>query len=737
MKTMFEGAYVTGLWRYPVSTLAGEQCASLQLDPDGPRADRTHGLFDAATGAPAYPVRDPSWNQAPALQAKVGQGGPVLSHDGQIWHDINGAATLEMLSKHFGRPVLAQRYGATLPDGTIAKARYNMAPVHLISRQALTQLERLLPDSQIDPRRFRPNIVVDLPYAPAGIPEYNLLGQTFRIGDVTLRGVAPCGRCGFTTLQQGDLARDPDVLSALTKHFQRNLGIYCVIESPGEIHIEQSLCVPRMRPIVIVGAGQAGAMTARTLRELGHQAPLHLIGDEPHAPYERPQLSKALFRTEAPTAAMTRAEAQDLNIDLQTGCRVVALDADARTLKLADGTRLEYARLVIATGGQARNPLELSGPRVRTLRTRKDAQAIATAAPRRLLVLGGGWIAMEAAAAARAAGIEVTVLVRGPALAHRLLPVEVTDHLAALHRANGVDLRLGVTPRFTVEDTCVRATIEGATVTADLLLVATGITPDDSLGHQAGIASGNGIATDTAGATSQPLIHAVGDVALQPFADTRMRIESWQNANDQSRACAHAMLGLPLSERAPLRFWSDQFGKRIQIAGQATPDAPLRARPADAARPFWNYGTFAVGIDRPQEIHQFDSYPASERANRRPLLPEGPGRALVASLAVPEGALIRVEDPVHGALALTRLDGQVHAVADACPHAVASLADGFVANGHIVCPLHFAEFALTDGTPRNAPAGCGRLACWPVSEAGGEILIHDMQDGPARTGLKS
>lgn len=735
MKPAFEGACVTGLWRYPVSSLAGERCATLQLDPDGPQGDRTHGLFDAATSAPAYPVRDPSWNDAPALMASAGRDGPCVSRDGHIWHDIDSAAASDLLSAHFDRPVLARRYGAALPDGTAAKARYSMAPVHLISRQALARLAELLPDSQIDMRRFRPNIVVDLPNAPAGMPEYNLLGQSFRIGDVTLRGEAPCGRCGFTTLQQGDLPRDPDVLRMLNRHFQRNLGIYCKVEISGEIHVAQALRVPRMHPVVIVGGGQAGAMTARTLRELGYREPLVLIGDETHPPYERPQLSKSLFRPEPLTGAMTRAQAQDLNIDLKTGSRVAALDVDARTLTLADGSCLDYARLVIATGGQARNPVGLSGPRVQTLRTRANAQAIAALAPRRLMILGGGWIAMEAAAAARAAGIAVTVLVRGPALAHRILPHQVSDHLAALHRANGVDLRLGAAPRFSMDGACVRAQIDGATITADLLLVAAGIAPDVMLGQQAGIASGDGIATDGTGATAQPLIYAVGDVALQPVADTRMRIESWQNANDQARACAHAMMGMPLPERAPLRFWSDQFGKRIQIAGLPRPDAPLCTALRDAQRPFWNYGSFAIGIDRPQDIHQFDANPPPARANRQPPQPQGPGRAIIASHAVREGALIRINDPVHGALALTRLGGRVHAVADACPHAVASLSDGFVANGHIVCPLHFAEFDLTDGTPRNAPAGCGRLACWPVSEAGGEILIHDIDNGPARTGV--
>ncbi|OAN75750.1 hypothetical protein A8B82_02135 [Sulfitobacter sp. EhC04] len=727
MSTMFDGAVVTGLWRYPISTLGGEHCDSLQLAQGGPVGDRTHGLFDAETGENAYPVRDPRWNRAPEISARISNGTPQASCDGKVWLDVESAPAREMLSSHFGRGVEARRYGALSADGIVAEARYSMAPVHLISRQALAQLSRVLPQSDIDPRRFRPNIVVDLPSAPEGIPEYNLLGQKFRIGNVILRGVSHCGRCGFTTLAQGELPADPDVLRTLVDRFQRNLGIYCVVETEGTLQVGQRLEIPRPRPIVIVGAGQAGAMAARTLRELGYRGPVHLIGNEARPPYERPELSKALFRGVPDTDAMTLDEAKSLDIDLRLDSGVVAVDPDTSQLTLADGNSLDFARLVIATGGRARNPMATTGPRVRTLRTRDDAQAIALAAPRRLLILGGGWIAMEAAAAARAAGIDVTVLVRGPALAHRLLPRGVSDHLAALHRSHGIDLRLGVTAEFSVDENAVHARIDDCEMSADMLLIATGIAPNDDLGRQAGIASDAGIIADAAGKTGNPLIHAVGDVALQPGPSAPARIESWQNANDQARACVQAMLGLPLSPRAPLRFWSDQFGKRIQIAGLPHAEATLCSVTGDAERPFWDYGDFAIGVDRPQEIHCFDSEPRPETARPQPPVPVGPGRKLVARSAVPEGALLRIKDPEYGVLAVTRTNGRVYAVADACPHALASLSDGFVADGHIVCPVHFAEFDLADGTPRKAPAGCRKLTVHAVSETDDLVLIHDGQ----------
>jgi len=724
---MFDDAIVTDLWRYPLSTLGGERCETLRMVKGGPVGDRTHGLFDAETGETAYPVRDPRWNRAPDIRARIRNDRPQISSDGQVWLDAESEAARDMLSLHFGRAVQVRRHGTALADGTAARPRYTMAPVHLISRQALAQLSRLLPQSNMDARRFRPNIVVDLPDAPEGIPEYNLLGQRFRIGNVTLRGVSHCGRCGFTTLPQGELPGDPDVLRTLVDRFQRNLGIYCVIETEGAIELGQRLELPQPRPIVIVGAGQAGAMAARSLREAGHRGPVQLIGDEAHPPYERPELSKTLFQSVPQTDAMAPDEAKRLNIDLCLGQRVVGVDADRCRVTLADGSNRDYARLILATGGRARNPMALSGPRVHRLRTRDDARAIALAAPRRLLILGGGWIAMEAAAAARAAGIEVTVLVRGPALAHRLLPPAVSDHLAALHRSHGVDLRLGVSAEFAVDDNAVRAKIGESEITADMLLIAVGIAPNDDLGRHAGIACDGGISTDAAGTTSNPLIHAIGDVASQPGPAGLARIESWQNANDQARACVRAILGQPLSARAPLRFWSDQFGKRIQIAGRPTAKARLCNGPGDGDRPFWDFGDFAIGIDRPQEIHRFDSAPRPKTARRQPPRPAGPGRFLVAGSAVAEGAVLRVDDPKLGALAVTRINGQVHAVADACPHAVASLSDGFVADGHIVCPVHFAEFDLVDGTPRNAPAGCGTLTICAVSETGDKILIHDRE----------
>lgn len=718
---------VSDLWRYPVSSLAGERPDTLDLTPQGVAGDRTHGLFDVETDQAIYPAKDTRWNAAPLIHARR-QGNDVqLSIDGANWYGADDPLILDRIGAILGRPVRLREYGDETRHGP-AGPRYKAEPIHLISRQALATLQAALPETRLNERRFRPNIVVDLPDSPDGIPEYRLIGQEFTIGGLRLRGTEPCVRCGFTSLRQPGLPEDPRVLRTLVKEFERNFGIYCEVLEPGRIAVGDPLSavLPAARPpaVVIVGAGQAGAMAARHLRQHGFQGPIRLVGDERHIPYERPPLSKSLHGDAAPVPVLTAAEAASLDIDLHLQAAAAAIDPARRMVELADGTALSYGHLILATGGLARRMpgLDRGFGRVHALRTLDDAQALGRTlgSASRVFVHGGGWIGMELAAVARQAGCQVTLFARSDRLAPRVLPPAVSAHLADLHRAQGVDLRLGTSPQFRETGDHVLCRLDGTEMTADLLVVAIGMIANDGLARRAGIACRDGVLTDACGATSDPHVLAIGDVSRQPCGDGAMRIESWQNANLQAERAALTILGRQADLGQPLSFWSEQFGRRLQIAGLPDPSAPLRDLSGTPERPFWDYGRFAVGVDCPDRISRF----LRERRGRTGVPAAAPPPDVASDapvhsiprIGLAEEAMQRVEVEGLGPILLIRLEGRLHAVDDTCPHATASLAEGFVEEGRIVCPLHFAEFDLTDGTPHNAPAGCPRLACYAVEE---------------------
>ncbi|AZI31039.1 NAD(P)/FAD-dependent oxidoreductase [Bordetella pertussis] len=346
-----------------------------------------------------------------------------------------------------------------------------------------------------------------------------------------------------------------------------------------------------IQSIVIVGAGQAGAVAAASLRQLGYRGGLTLVGQEAHPPYERPPLSKAVLQgtaTHAEAAVHPAGFYAENDIALLTETAVAALDPAARTVRLADGRTLPYDRCLLATGGHARELPALPRGRagVHYIRTLDDALDLRAALRLgvRAAVIGGGFLGLEVASTARELGAKVTVIENGSRLLERALPAIVSDWLAERVRASGVDLRLGGAIAAIGDGPPYAITLaDGTQVNADLIVVSIGLAPEVTLARQAGLPldDNGGICVDSQARTADPQVYAAGDCASQPRAclGTAARFESWQNANEQARAAAAAMLGLaPAAEPYPW-FWTDQYGCNIQILGLPQPGLRYVCRP--------------------------------------------------------------------------------------------------------------------------------------------------------------
>ncbi|MDQ0687360.1 3-phenylpropionate/trans-cinnamate dioxygenase ferredoxin reductase subunit [Streptomyces achromogenes] len=334
---------------------------------------------------------------------------------------------------------------------------------------------------------------------------------------------------------------------------------------------------------VIVGASLAGAKAAQALREEGFDGSLILIGEESERPYERPPLSKGYLMGKDAREQIYVHPPQwyaEHGVDLRLGTAVTALDPAPHEVTLADGSRLGYAELLLATGSSPRRlPVpgaDLDG--VLYLRTVQDSDRIkdAFSSASRVVVVGAGWIGLETAAAARAAGVEVTVLERAELPLLRVLGREVAQVFADLHRDHGVDLRLGVQ---VAELTGSLGTVDGVRLSdgtridADAVIVGVGIVPNTGLAQAAGLQVDNGILTDERLRTSVPGIYAAGDVAnaFHPLLDRRIRVEHWANALHQPQTAARAMLGREAAyDRVPY-FFSDQYDLGMEYAGYAEP----------------------------------------------------------------------------------------------------------------------------------------------------------------------
>lgn len=327
--------------------------------------------------------------------------------------------------------------------------------------------------------------------------------------------------------------------------------------------------------VIIIGAGQAGARVAIGLRNGDFRGPIVLIGDENDPPYERPQLSKRILDRDRPTLAhaLTSEAAAAAGIELVLGDAAIDMDRKARLVRTRSGRELAYDHAVLATGGRAR-PLPLAaadGDRVFALRNAADAVALAGAfdRARSVLVIGGGWLGLEIASAARRRGLEVSVIEAGERLCGRAAPHDVSERLAAMHRRNGVSLLIGrQLASLARTGTGIGAVLsDGATVSADIAVVAIGLVPNVELAGAAGLSVGDGIEVDAQCRTSDPAIFAVGDCCIAPFHGQARRLESWQNANTQSDIVVAALLGQPLPPLPLPWFWSDQHGLQVQMVG--------------------------------------------------------------------------------------------------------------------------------------------------------------------------
>lgn len=332
-------------------------------------------------------------------------------------------------------------------------------------------------------------------------------------------------------------------------------------------------------PIVIVGAGQAGVRAAETLRKLGFDGRLLLIGDEPHPPYQRPPLSKTFMLGEMSQDQLwLQGDAfyTQNAVELMTGAAVAAIEPRQKRLCLADGSERDYHKLILATGSRARAlPVpgaELAG--VHTLRSIADVRRLQEHLPEvgEAVIVGGGFIGLEVAAVLRKLGKPVTVLEGEERLLKRAMTPLLSDFFRRLHETNGAHIRLSQRVVRLIGERRVRAVelADGETLAADLVLVAVGGRANDALAAAAGIPCDDGIIVDER-CLAAPDIYAAGDCARFPLRryGRAVRLESVQNANDQARAAAQAALGMGEAYDPVPWFWSDQYDIKLQIAGLA------------------------------------------------------------------------------------------------------------------------------------------------------------------------
>ncbi|MEM9420406.1 MAG: FAD-dependent oxidoreductase [Planctomycetota bacterium] len=334
---------------------------------------------------------------------------------------------------------------------------------------------------------------------------------------------------------------------------------------------------------VIVGAGHAAAQLCASLIQGDWEGKLTVVGEEPHGPYHRPPLSKTQLNPEGEAELQWIRPAafySDNNIELLTGHLVTAINREAKTLTLdgPDATSLTYDTLVLATGSTHRK-LPIPGvdhPRVSTLQTAAQAEAVRNQVPsaKSVVIIGAGFIGLEAASSLSKLGLNVTVLEFADRVLSRVTSPAVSAFFESLHKNHGIDLRTGA-QATAIDEQDGQLTVQtkaGDAFPADFVLMGVGAAPNDQLAAAADLTTDNGIHVNEFNQTADESIYAVGDCANQhhPLYDTRMRLESVQNANDQAKTAAAAIAGQPKAHAALPWFWSDQYDVKFQIVGIST-----------------------------------------------------------------------------------------------------------------------------------------------------------------------
>ncbi|WP_416408456.1 NAD(P)/FAD-dependent oxidoreductase [Agrobacterium rosae] len=330
--------------------------------------------------------------------------------------------------------------------------------------------------------------------------------------------------------------------------------------------------------LVIVGAGQAAFALAAKLRALKDERPITIIGSEDVAPYQRPPLSKKYLMGEM---SFDRLEFRgpewfaENNVELRLSTWAEEIDRTAKTVRMQDGSTLSYDKLALATGAAPRElPAGVGGDLdgVLTVRDKRDADRLmAEMQPgRRLLVIGGGYIGLEAAAVARQLGLDVTLIEMAERILQRVASSETATIMRNIHRARGVSIRekTGLTRLIGTDGRVSAAELsDGTVLDVDFVIVGIGVLPNDRLARESGLDIGNGILVDAFTRTSDPDIHAIGDCALLPMNGANVRLESVQNAVDQAEAAALILAGDEQPYHPKPWFWSDQYDVKLQIAG--------------------------------------------------------------------------------------------------------------------------------------------------------------------------
>lgn len=355
-----------------------------------------------------------------------------------------------------------------------------------------------------------------------------------------------------------------------------------------------------MGHIIVIGAGQAGSSLVARLRKDGFTGAITLIGAEPVPPYQRPPLSKAyLLGDMAMDRLFLRPESffAEQRVELRLGQPVTVIDREAKTVTLGAEV-IAYDQLALTTGSDPRRlPAAIGGDLegVFVVRTLADIDAMAPFVRdgARALIVGGGYIGLEAAAVCTKRGVQVTLVEMADRILQRVAAPQTSDYFRALHARHGVDIREGVgLERLTGQDGRIAGAVlgDGTELAMDFVVVGVGIAPATALAAAAGLEIDNGIAVDALGRTSDPSIWAAGDCASLPWRGGRLRLESVPNAIDMAECVASNMLGAGVSYLPKPWFWSDQYDVKLQIAGLNTGYDRVIARPGKGqTASFWYY----------------------------------------------------------------------------------------------------------------------------------------------------